>query len=75
MDIALSTKQEDLATTLIEHKVNVDQTNSEGTPLLHLAIERGWYFVIMRCRNWNVNFGCQGSFSFRKVPFIAFLSR
>ena len=38
LDIALKTRQEDLAKTLVEHDVNIDQTDTNGSSLLHLAI-------------------------------------
>ena len=41
LDIALKTRQEDLAKTLVEHDVNIDQTDTNGSSLLHLAIDRG----------------------------------
>ena len=41
LDLALSTGQEDLARTLIEHRVNVNQTNPSGATLLHNSICRG----------------------------------
>ena len=40
LDIALKTRQEDLAKTLVEHHVNIDQTDTNGSSLLHLAIGR-----------------------------------
>lgn len=41
LDIALKTQQEDLAKTLVEHRVNIDQVDENGSSLLHLAIDRG----------------------------------
>ena len=41
LDIALKTKQEDLAENLVDHNVNIDQMDSNGSSLLHLAIDRG----------------------------------
>ena len=40
LDIALKSRQEDLARTLIEHDVKIDQTDGNGSSLLHLAIDR-----------------------------------
>ena len=41
LDLALKSKQEDLARNLVEHNVNIDQVDSNGSSLLHLAIDRG----------------------------------
>ena len=41
LDLALSTGQEDLALNLIEHKVRVNQLDSNGSSPLHNAITRG----------------------------------
>ena len=41
MDLALSTRQEDLALNLIEHKVQIDKQDSNGFTALHNAIMRG----------------------------------
>ncbi len=40
LDLALSTKQEELANTLLEHKADVNLTDSAGLTLLHLAVAR-----------------------------------
>jgi ankyrin repeat protein len=40
LDLALSTKQEELANTLLEHKADVNLTDSDGLTLLHLAVAR-----------------------------------
>lgn len=47
LDIALSTNQEELAQTLVEHKVNVDQVDHQGASLLHVAIARDDAFSAM----------------------------
>ena len=47
MDIALKTRQEDLARTLVEHDVNIDQIDTNGSSLLHLAIDRGDDYAAM----------------------------
>jgi ankyrin repeat protein len=41
LDIALSSQQEALAKTLLEHKANVDQADSVDDTLLHKAVRRG----------------------------------
>ena len=41
LDLALSTRQEDLALNLIEHKVQIDKQDSNGFTALHNAIMRG----------------------------------
>ena len=41
LDIALKTHQEDLAQTLVENNVNINQLDENGASLLHLAIDRG----------------------------------
>ena len=41
LDIALSTGQTDLARTLIEHNVNVNQVDANGATIIHNAIVRG----------------------------------
>ena len=41
LDLALKTGQEDLALNLIEHKVLIDQLDSNGLTPLHNAILRG----------------------------------
>jgi hypothetical protein len=40
LDLALKTKQEDIAKTLVSHKANVSATDNKGRTLLHRAIER-----------------------------------
>jgi len=40
LDLALKTKQEDIAKTLVSHKANVNASDSKGRTLLHRAIER-----------------------------------
>ena len=45
LDLALSTGQEDLALNLIEHKVRVNQLDSNGSAPLHNAIIRGKQWV------------------------------
>ena len=47
LDIALKSRQEDLARTLIEHDVKIDQTDGNGSSLLHLAIDRGDDYAAM----------------------------
>lgn len=42
LDLALSTKQESIATTLVKHKVDVNRRDNTGKCLLHKAIKRGW---------------------------------
>lgn len=41
LDLALSTRQESIAKTLINHKANVNQTDNRGWALIHKAINRG----------------------------------
>jgi len=41
LDLALRTRQESLATTLMKHRVNVDMADQTGCCLLHKAIKRG----------------------------------
>ena len=38
LNLALKSKQEELAQNLIDHNVNIDQMDSNGSSLLHLAI-------------------------------------
>lgn len=45
LDIALKSRQEELAKSLVEHNVNLDQIDSNGSSLLHLAVDRGTYFL------------------------------
>lgn len=40
LDLALKTKQEDIAKTLVSHKANVNTIDNKGRTLLHRAIER-----------------------------------
>lgn len=40
LDLALITKQEELANTLIEHKADVNRTDNQGHTLLHKAVAR-----------------------------------
>ena len=44
LDLALSSKQEELANTLLEHKADVNLTDSSGLTLLHLAVARSNLF-------------------------------
>lgn len=41
LDLALSTKQESIAMTLVNHKVDVNRRDNAGKCLLHKAIKRG----------------------------------
>jgi ankyrin repeat protein len=41
LDVALASKQETLAKTLLEHRADINQRNSKGWTLLHCAIHRG----------------------------------
>lgn len=41
LDLALSTKQESIAMTLVNHKVEVNRRDNAGKCLLHKAIKRG----------------------------------
>lgn len=41
LDLALSTKQESIAMTLVNHKVDVNRCDNAGKCLLHKAIKRG----------------------------------
>ncbi|KAM7311320.1 rabankyrin-5 [Ixodes scapularis] len=41
LDLALSTRQESIARTLLNHKADVNATDYKGHTLLHKAIERG----------------------------------
>lgn len=41
LDLALSTKQESTAMTLVNHKVDVNRRDNAGKCLLHKAIKRG----------------------------------
>lgn len=41
LDYALATKQDTLARNLIEHKAEVNQKNSKGLSLIHIAMNRG----------------------------------
>lgn len=41
LDLALSTKQESIAMTLFNHKVDVNRRDNAGKCLLHKAIKRG----------------------------------
>jgi len=41
LDIALQTRQESIASTLVKHCVNVDMADQTGCCLLHEAIKRG----------------------------------
>ena len=47
MDLALSTRQEDLALNLIEHKVQIDKQDSNGFTALHNAIMRGIVILVL----------------------------
>ena len=46
LDLALSTRQEDLALNLIEHKVQIDKQDSNGFTALHNAIMRGIVLLV-----------------------------
>lgn len=41
LDLALSTKQESIAMTLVNHKVDINRRDNAGKCLLHKAIKRG----------------------------------
>ena len=45
LEIALKERQESIAKTLVNHGCNVDSPNSDGTTLLHRAIEHGDEFA------------------------------
>ena len=47
LDLALSTRQEDLALNLIEHKVQIDKQDSNGFTALHNAIMRGIVLLVL----------------------------
>ncbi|XP_059091061.1 rabankyrin-5-like isoform X1 [Tigriopus californicus] len=55
LDIALSTKQSGIASTLIDHRANVDQSNGNGWNLIHLAIDRDDVFALEFLLDNNVN--------------------
>ena len=44
LDLALKTKQEEIAKTLVQHKANINATDSKGRTLLHRAIQRDDHF-------------------------------
>jgi len=41
LDLALDTRQESIASTLIKHRVNVDMADQTGCCLLHKSIKKG----------------------------------
>ena len=47
LDLALSTRQEDLALNLIEHKVQIDKQDSNGFTALHNSIMRGIVILVL----------------------------
>lgn len=46
LDLALSSNQESLAKTLVNHKANVNQTDNRGWTLLHKAVDRSKFLFI-----------------------------
>ncbi len=41
LDLALSSGQEALANTLLEHRADVNARDGQGRRLIHIAVERG----------------------------------
>jgi len=41
LELALDTRQESIASTLIKHRVNVDMADQAGCRLLHKSIKKG----------------------------------
>ncbi|XP_067130283.1 rabankyrin-5 [Centruroides vittatus] len=57
LDLALSTKQESIAKTLVRHRSSVNATDNRGKTLLHRALERGDEFssIFLIENNASVN--------------------
>ena len=47
LDLALKSRQDSVAVTLVNHHVNVDSKDNSGKCLLHKAIKRGKYVSIL----------------------------
>jgi len=46
LDLALCTRQESIASTLIKHRVNINMADHTGCGLLHKAIKRGENYLV-----------------------------
>ncbi|XP_077996108.1 rabankyrin-5-like isoform X2 [Glandiceps talaboti] len=51
LDLALSTKQESIATELVKHRADVDVTDNDGRCLLHKAVKRDEFSAIFLIKN------------------------